>query len=167
VDSVEWVDGAAAELDALGTVDLRHTAVVDRRFEPQVGGIAADSVTAESAADTLSTDDIVLVEYRPNYLKYNSYTERDRVAVFSEIYYDKGWRAFLDGEEVPYLRADYILRAMTVPAGAHTIEWRFRAPRFAQVEGVTLASSVLVLVWLAAAVAAKTFRRKNDEDEGR
>ncbi len=96
-------------------------------------------------------------EYRPNYVKYDSSSTTEQLAVFSEIYYDKGWTAHIDGIETPYLRADYILRAMVVPAGEHTVEWRFRAPHFATVEGVTLAASIVILLWLIVAII---FKRK-------
>jgi cell division transport system permease protein len=130
----------------LDKTDLRHTAVVDGRFRGDVGA------ATPSAAYAL----IELTEYRPNYLKYTTSSAAEGLAVFSEIYYDKGWTAYIDGAPAPYLRADYILRAMTIPAGDHTVEWRFRAPGFAAVEGVTLASSILILLCLFAA-ALSTF----------
>jgi hypothetical protein len=154
VDKVAWVDGAAEELEALDKTDLRRVAVADGRFRDTAGANAESVETGGSI--------IKITEYRPNYLKYTSSSTQEQVAVFSEIYYDKGWTAFIDGREAPYFRADYILRAMVVPAGDHTIEWRFRAPRFAQVEAVTLASSILILLWLAAAVALLTFNSKKN-----
>jgi hypothetical protein len=153
VDDVVWVEGAQSELDALDTTDLRREAVVDSGSQPRIASLGEPS----------PDDAIALTEYRPNYLKYETSTIADRIAVFSEIYYNKGWRAFIDGVEAPYFRADYILRAMVVPAGEHTIEWRFRAPRFAAVEGVTLGCSILILLWLAAAVIIK---RKKDVSRG-
>lgn len=89
---------------------------------------------------------IELTEYRPNYLKYEYTLPEEAVAVFSEIFYDQGWKAYVDGEESPYFRADYVLRAMTLPAGTHTVEWRFRAPGWTAVEGVTLAASLAILL---------------------
>jgi hypothetical protein len=150
VDDVAWVDGAAAELEALDKTDLRRVAVVDGRFK-NVAGLNIPSNKTDGS-------NIELVEYRPNYLKYTASSSQEQVAVFSEIFYDKGWTAYVDGEEAPYFRADYILRAMVVPAGDHTIEWRFRAPRFAQVEAVTLTSSILILLWLATALAFLIFK---------
>ncbi len=143
MDSVAFVSGAAAELDAIGTTDLRRTAVVDEKFKKDAFG------PVESLGDAAT---IHLVEYSPNYLKYETSAPTDGMAVFSEIYYDKGWTAYVDGKKSPWFRADYILRAMVVPEGKHTVEWRFRAPRFAMVEGITLAASIAVLLWLAAAL---------------
>ena len=88
---------------------------------------------------------IELTEYRPNYLRYEYSAEGDAFAVFSEIYTKEGWRAFVDGEEVTPMRADYILRALPLPAGEHVVEWRYRAPKWALIEGVTLAFSIIVL----------------------
>ncbi|MDR0907346.1 MAG: YfhO family protein [Rikenellaceae bacterium] len=150
------VDGAHEEIDALGTIDNKTEAVVDARFE--------EMIPAEIETDPSAT--IALTDYRSNYLRYETHTAAAQVAVFSEIYYDKGWKAFIDGEEVPYFRADYILRAMEVPAGDHVIEWKFRAPHFATVEGVTLASSIAILLWLAAAITVNILnngkRRQKD-----
>ena len=104
---------------------------------------------------------ITLTEYRPNYLKYTASTPEEAVAVFSEIYYDKGWRAFIDGEEAPYFRADYLLRAMRLPAGEHTVEWRFRAPGWVAAETVTgICSGIILAGALAALVAALRRRRQ-------
>lgn len=89
--------------------------------------------------------EITLTEYRPNYLRYDYSAEGDGFAVFSEIYTDKGWRAFIDGEEVTPLRANYILRALELPAGEHIIEWRYRAPHWALIEGITLVFSLAIL----------------------
>jgi hypothetical protein len=144
VDNTFIVDSPFEEIEAVGTIDNKHEAVVDKRFMDMA------DVAPNSIPDTLST--ISLKEYRPNHLRYETYSEQEQVAVFSEIYYDKGWKAYIDGVETPYFRADYILRAMVVPAGEHTVEWKFRAPRFASVEGVTLACSILILLWLGAAV---------------
>jgi hypothetical protein len=145
VENVFLVDGAFEEIDAIGTIDNKTEAVVDKRF--------ADQVPTHADFDPTAT--IRLTDYRSNYLRYEIRSAAAQVAVFSEIYYNKGWTAYIDGEEAPYFRADYILRAMDVPAGDHVVEWKFRAPRFAAVEGVTLASSIVILLWLAFAIIYK------------
>lgn len=89
--------------------------------------------------------EISLTEYRPNYLRYDYSAEGNGFVVFSEIYTREGWRAFIDGEEVTPIRADYILRALEVPAGEHTVEWRYRAPHWTLIEGITLFFSIIVL----------------------
>ena len=141
-----FVDNAVRTADAEGEImlldieDLGRTAIIDDRFEvkgTEFGG-----------------GRIELTEYRPNYLKYEYESDGEALAVFSEIYYDKGWTAYVDGREAPYVRADYILRAMELPEGRHTVEWRFRAPAWNAVEGVTLACSAAVLAAAAGVAAA-------------
>ena len=109
---------------------------------------------------------IALTEYRPNHLKYEYSSPEEAVAVFSEIYYDRGWTAWVDGEPAPAFRADYVLRAMRLPAGRHTVEWRFRAPRWEAVEGVTLACSLLILLGAAAALIHCFRKKKETSHEG-
>ena len=116
VNKVEIVESANEELAALGQIDLRTTAVAE---------VGAPRPHIEGAGE------IELEEYRPNYLRYDyTLTGGSAVALFSEIYYDKGWQAYLDGEPCDSFRADYLLRAMVLPEGEHTVEWRFRAPNW-------------------------------------
>lgn len=151
VDRVFIVDGPHEEIDAVGTIDNKKEAVVDKRFAEMIEAIGQNSV--DSAATIRMTD------YRSNYLRYETSSTEEQAAVFSEIYYDKGWKAYIDGTEVPYFRADYILRGMIVPAGDHVVEWKFRAPRFAAVEGVTLACSIIILLWLIAVVVFEELKK--------
>ena len=111
------------------------------------------------AVDTLGGT-IRLTEYRPNYLKYEYTAAAPATAVFSEIFYDKGWTAWVDGVETPYFRADYLLRALELPAGDHTVEWRFRAPHWGAVEGVTGLCSAAILLLIAGLAAAEWYKRK-------
>ncbi len=145
VSSVRREASAAEQLEALSKVDLATTAVVD-----------ADALPGGGEYD--AAGEIRLAEYRPNYLRYEYDSEGDALAVFSEIYFPDGWTATIDGAEAPYLRADYTLRAMELPAGRHTVEWRFRAPAWRTVEAVTLISSIAVLAACAAAAAAWIIR---------
>ncbi len=123
---------AHEEIEIIGEVDMSRVAVVDNSFD--------------IASPSYGEGTIELVEYEPNYLKYNYSTQEDGIAVFSEIYYPKGWKAYIDGQEAPYFRANYILRAMELPAGEHTVEWKFRAPRWSLIEGITLATSLTIIL---------------------
>ena len=139
VDAVLGVRGAAEEIQSLGLVDLASTAVVDERDLPNQTAFSTEG-------------EIALVEYAPNRLKYH-YTATEPVfAVFSEIFYDKGWGVTIDGEPADALRVDYILRGMELPAGEHIVEWSFRAPHWGFVNFVTVVCSLLVLAALALAV---------------
>ncbi len=136
------VDDPHAEIEAIGMLDLERLSVADRSFSPMLTGSLYQSDQPQGLGQGL----IELVEYEPNYLRYDYSLDKAGVAIFSEIYYPKGWRAYIDGEEAPYFRANYILRAMELPAGEHTVEWRFRAPRWALVEGITLAASLIIIL---------------------
>ena len=108
------------------------------------------------------TASIKLVHYQANYLKYETNANSDQLAVFSEIYYDKGWNAFVDGSKVDYARANYILRAMKIPAGKHTVEFRFEPSSFYIGKMVSLIASALVLLLLIGGIYW-SFREKNSE----
>ena len=94
---------------------------------------------------------IALTKYSPNALTYRTTAAQAGLVVFSEIYYADGWQAFIDGKEVPHLRADYVLRALPVPAGTHTIEFRFEPTQYAIGNTVSLVSSILLIALLLAA----------------
>jgi len=161
VDRLVTAEDARQEIDLLGKTDLKTTAVIAARDLPLA------QLPAAAAADTLPGRSIALVEYHANRLRYEYSTPAEAVAVFSEIYYDKGWTATIDGEEAPAFRADYVLRAMRLPAGTHVIEWRFRAPGWRAAEAVTGICSVVILVSAAAAVvlAVRRKRRGNGRQE--
>ncbi|MFR9523212.1 MAG: YfhO family protein [Rikenellaceae bacterium] len=146
VSDILEVGSPRAEIDALGVADLREFAIVDKQF-----GVAPT---------TFAQGEIELVEYEPNYLRYEYSADAAGVAVFSEIYYSKGWRAYIDGEPAPYFRANYLLRAMELPAGDHVVEWRFRAPRWAMIEGVTLVASLLIIISIITLLIVAIYERR-------
>ncbi|HUW93231.1 MAG TPA: hypothetical protein VMV74_08710 [Bacteroidales bacterium] len=141
VEKTSLVENANAELDALKTIDPASEVVVDRRF--------ADLVTVtETPAG--SKDTIYLSSYQPNLLIYETNLASDRMAVFSEIYYPHGWTALIDGETANHFRTDYVLRGMVVPAGQHTITFKFEPQSYKTGNRVSMASSIiliLLLVW--------------------
>lgn len=160
VDSLVGAASARQEIDLLGEVNLHTTAVVaenDAAFAP--------AWQAGADADTTAVRRIVLAEYRPNYQRYEYTTPEEAVAVFSEIYYDHGWSAFVDGEPMPCFRADYVLRAMKLPAGTHSVEWRFRAPGWTMAETVTGICSALVLLAALAALVYRLRQSRRNRDE--
>ena len=89
-------------------------------------------------------------DYKPNYLVYNTNNvTSDQLAVFSEIFYSKGWNAYIDGKISPHFRANYVLRAMMVPKGTKKIEFKFEPQTFKIGEVVSLSSSILILLLLS------------------
>jgi len=140
VEKALTVENADAELEAVKTVDPARIAVFDRRF----AGIV--SVTESPAA---SSDTIYLTSYKPNLLTYESSLAADRIAVFSEIYYPHGWKAFVDGIPAEHFRTDYVLRGMVVPAGKHTLTFKFEPQSYKTGNRVSLASSLILILVLA------------------
>jgi hypothetical protein len=137
VEEFEWVQNADEELAALSGFDPERTAVIDERFREILNGFQP---VYDSAAL------IKLVEYQPNHLKYQVNTKKDQFAVFSEIYYDKGWNAYVDGELTPHLRVNYVLRGMVIPAGKHLVEFKFEPRVYFVGEKISFASSLLLIL---------------------
>ena len=137
VKSVKAVDNADQEVSAIKSFDPKSTAIVNNSFTKALEGFSSGSGEGE----------IKLTEYQPNYLKYDAtVTSGPQLAVFSEIYYPKGWKSFIDGKETPHIQADYVLRAMVVPAGKHQIEFKFEPSSYFVGNKVSLASSILLLL---------------------
>ena len=145
IDKIQYVNNANEEIDAIGQVDLQQTAIVDSKFKEALKGVN------EGYKDSLST--IRLTSYEPNQLVYETSSPKDGIVVFSEIYYP-GWTATIDGKPADIARADYILRAMNVPAGKHTIEMRFDPQSLHITEGIAygamalLLVGVIILIWI-------------------
>jgi hypothetical protein len=148
------VENADAELRAIKTTDPLREAVVDRRF--------SDMITAAGSEGSPS-DTIFLTSYEPNLLTYKATLSSGRVAVFSEIYYRYGWQAYIDDVPADHFRADYVLRGMSLPAGDHTITFRFEPESYRTGNNVSLAGSVILLALLVvAALPLIKTRRRND-----
>lgn len=141
--SLTYVNGAKAEMNALQKANLRTDAVADESFSGALG-------KAYSLAAPDTTASIRLITYEPNHLVYTATTRTPAVAVISEIYYP-GWTATLDGKPVSIGRADYILRAVSIPAGTHRLEMTFDPQSLHVTETVAycaLAVMLLALVFL-------------------
>lgn len=149
VNEIKMVPNADAEIEALKGFDPKHLAIVDKRFEKELG-------TFKSSADTAGS--IVLTKYKPNYLSYHSNNKTEQLAVFSEIYYEKGWDAYIDGKLVPYLRANYVLRAMVIPAGEHTVEFKFQPVMFKVGKIVDLVCSLTLILLAIGIIGVELYR---------
>ncbi len=135
VKSFTVVDNADAEMDSLNNLQTKYAAIIDKRFADQVKDL---QITTDSS------NYIKLLSYAPNKLVYEYSATSDQLAVFSEMYYDKGWNATIDGQAASHLRCDYVLRGMKVPAGKHTIEFKFEPEVVAKGESISLISSILL-----------------------
>jgi len=137
VKNVKLVNKADEEVTSLKNFDPKTTAIVNKSFEKELSGFT--SGTGEGQ--------IRLTEYQPNYLKYEATVNSgSQLAVFSEIYYPKGWKSFIDGKEADHFQVDFVLRAMVIPSGKHEIEFKFEPASYYLGNKVSLASSILLLL---------------------
>jgi hypothetical protein len=142
VNEIKIVPNADSEINAISNFNPKNTVIIDERFKEHVNGFTPSADPSAS---------IKLESYKLNDLVYKSNASTPQLAVFSEIYYDKGWNVYVDGQKSDYVRANYVLRAMKVPAGSHTIEWKFEPEVYSTGERVSLISSSLLILLVIAA----------------
>ena len=142
VSQLKLVNSADEEMKALDSLNSKNVAVVNSKdFE-----IKNTAFAKESSAS------ITLENYKPNYLKYVSNNSNEGLAVFSEMYYGKGWNAYIDGKKSDHIRVDYVLRALNIPAGKHTIEFKFEPQVIKIGSTITLISSIGMLLLLVGGI---------------
>lgn len=156
---IRWVDTPNDEIDAIGTTDVRNTAILNKEFEQQIGKYAlTDSILPN----------ITLEAYQPNKLTYKfsgvptGATTADYLVVFSEIWTKRGWKMYLDGQEHPLLRANYLLRCALIPSGEHEIVMEYAPKAYKMGNTVAFASSLIMILGLISAIAF-TFKKKKPE----
>ena len=142
VEKISIVNNADQEFKEIETFNPLTTAIIDKKFSINQSDFNYDS------SSKIKLD---IKNYKPNHLIYNidKPSAFNQLAVFSEVYYEKGWNAYIDGKIVPHFRANYILRAMIVPAGTKKIEFKFEPTSFSNGENIALASSIILLLLLA------------------
>ena len=138
VDHIRFVEGADEEIETVGMLDLHHEAVADKKFEPLLDGL---QVTPADSASIIS-----LTEYDSDYLIYEADAKKDELAVFSEIYYPKGWQITIDGEPAEMLRVNYTLRGLVIPEGTHTITFRFDPQSIRSTDGIAYTALLIMLI---------------------
>jgi len=143
IQNINWVKNADEEMKGINSFDPKKEAIVHEEFKPLI--TAKLQPPAESAS-------IKLVNYHPDHLTYEYSSPSPTVAVFAEIWYDKGWNAYVDGEKTPHFRADYILRAAQLPAGNHKVEFKFEPVSYYTGEMISLFASIILVAGLAFAV---------------
>jgi len=131
------VNNANEEIEALANFNPAVEAIIDKKFEKNLKGL---NINLNPKAV------IYLTSYKPNHLVYNYFANSEQMAVFSEIYYDKGWNAYIDGKLTKHFRVNYVLRAMRVPSGNHTIEFKFEPRSFYTGEKISFASSICLII---------------------
>lgn len=137
VNQVEFVDSADEEIRALDSLKTKEKAIVAIEFK---------DLLPQTTYLKDSTAAISLTNYDVNKLTYTSRTNSEQLALFSEMYYKNGWNAYVDGKLTPHFRANYVLRALVVPKGEHTIEFKFEPSIIKKGNTITLASYALILL---------------------
>jgi hypothetical protein len=146
------VANADAEIDSLTNIQPKQNVYIDKRYADQLTGVT-DQFD--------STSSIQFISYAPNKLVYESQSLSKQVAVFSEVYYEKGWNAYIDGKLTPHFCCDYILRGLVVPEGKHQIEFKFEPTVIERGETISLVSSVLLYAGLLLVVGMLVVQRKD------
>jgi hypothetical protein len=136
VKAFKIVENPDAELTALTKFTPKDTVIIDKRWKTEL---------ANYTPGRDSLDIIKLEEYKPNHLIYSYKSKNNALAVFSEIYYPKGWHASVDGKPASYFQVNYVLRGMVLPAGTHKVEFIFHPEVYYIGEKISLISSILLL----------------------
>lgn len=158
VKEVQIVEDDNAEILALNNFDPSQTAIVNKKYASLLEGLVIDS------AASASIEMVYEKPKSPDLCKYKATCEKPSLAVFSEINYEPDWFAYIDGKPAEYLCANYVLRAMVIPAGTHEIEFRNEAPTMHKLDNWTLIFSLITLLASAGAVGYYYKRKDKKED---
>jgi uncharacterized membrane protein YfhO len=131
---------ANEEMKHLGEIDTKTELVIDKSFGAEIPKVPA-------VRDTAAT--IECTHYQPNKLNYKISTKTPQVAVFSEIYYDKGWNATINDKKQPYVRVNYLLRGMELPAGDYELIFAFEPKSYSNGNIIALTSSIVLILAFA------------------
>jgi hypothetical protein len=137
VNDYKIVENADLEIQALDKINPRFSAVIQKKYSEIINNF-------KPTFDSTAFIHLKANGYKPNELSYESSSTSPQMAVFSEIYYEKSWNAYIDGKKTPYFRTDYVLRGMVIPAGKHEIVFKCEPANFQKAESVTLWASILV-----------------------
>ena len=153
VSDIKWVDTPNEEFESIASTDLQHTAILNKEFQQQAGNYMANGN---------DPGQIVLTDYKPNKLTYSFKASQDRLVVFSEIWSNKGWKLYVDNQEHPLLRADYLLRCALIPGGDHQIVMEYAPKAWKIGNTIQLITSLMVLLGLVGAIVL-SFRKKKTQ----
>ncbi|QQX76351.1 MULTISPECIES: YfhO family protein [Aequorivita] len=154
VENVLPAENANEEIQLLDSLDTKRTAVINKEF---LSKIPSQKIERDSTAT------IELFTYQPNHLVYEASTKSPQLAVFSEVYYPKGWNAYINGKPAEYFRANYVLRAMVIPAGNNKIELKFEPKVIQTGSTISLVSSIIFLLILLSGLYF-AFRKKEQQE---
>jgi membrane protein YfhO len=155
VDEVKWANTADEEMDGLNAGQIGDTSELPNAFNPKKTAVMRATFKSDVGNYTFGKDSssfVKLAKYGLDDISFTSNNSKDGLAVFSDIYYSKGWKAFVDGKETPIMKADYVLRAIKIPAGSHSIEFHFHPESFYLGQKITLVTSILLILLALAAL---------------
>ena len=158
IDTVKLVNNADEEIDAITSFNPKTVAFADKRFESNIPQNVM--VTPYDSAAFIK-----LTSYAPNKLTYEANVSEEKLAVFSEVYYPDGWHAYIDGNEVPIVRVNYILRALSIPTGKHNIEMVFDPKSYHVTENIATISYIGILIMLLMTIFMQWKQCKKAENE--
>jgi hypothetical protein len=144
VSSVRYVKSADEEIKAIQDFNPDMIAIVDEKFKEQLQNKTFSKDSSGKIVETF---------YSPDKLSYKSKAGSEQLAVFSEIYYQPGWNAYIDGKLTPHVRANYILRAMIIPAGEHSIDFVFEPQSYYLGEKISFGGSAILVIFLLVLIA--------------
>lgn len=165
VNEIKWANTADDEMNGLEAPQLGDTAMGEGMFDPLKTAVIRATYKNELGNSPIGKDSsatVKLTQYGLDEMSFTSNNSQAGLAVFSDIYYNKGWKAYVDETETPIIRANYVLRAVKVPAGQHKIEFRFRPESFYNGQKVAIVSSILIIGLIIAAIA-QAFRKPASE----
>jgi hypothetical protein len=139
VQKVKFAKDADEEMQAISSFNPKEEAIIDQKYKSLIN-------EKDAYLDTNAT--IKLVNYNPDHMTYQTSSGGSQIAVFSEVYYDRGWKMYIDGKETPYFRADYILRAAQIPLGNHKVEFIFHPTSYYTGETLSMVGSILLVLSL-------------------
>jgi hypothetical protein len=143
VDKVTYVKNNEEEMNAIDSFDPKKEAFIHQEFKSKID---------EKRLGRPGNSSIELTSYKPDHLIYEYSAPNDVMGVFSEVWYDKGWKAFVDGTEIPILRANYVLRAAQLPGGNHKVEFKFEPQSYYMGENISLVASIILVLALGFAI---------------
>ena len=143
VDKVTYVKSNEEEMNAIDSFDPKKEAFIHQEFKSKID---------EKRLGRPGNSSIELTSYKPDHLIYEYSAPNDVIGVFSEVWYDKGWKAFVDGNEIPILRANYVLRAAQLPGGNHKVEFKFEPQSYYMGENISLVASIILVLALGFAI---------------
>lgn len=170
VSDIKWAKNAREAMDLLNAPSLSEPVADTSKsyFQPLKTAVLRDSLKnhfADFSIGKAADASIKVLKYSPDTIVYQTQNSEKGLAVFSEIYYPNGWKAMIDGKEVPILRTDFVLRALKVPAGSHQVTFIFTMPSFETGEKISYAGSILLTLFILTGIGFLVIKYRKEGNE--